>query len=729
MMEGYKTLSDNIIKLKKASKYFETNGQFIRALQNVSLSFSQGEFVAVTGESGSGKSTLLNVINGLINLDEGDLYINGKSCFACSKEEWNEIRRNRIGFIYQEYDLIEHFSVQDNLIGMLRICGYSENLEEMTIQTLNKVGLLEYKEQRAGELSSGQKQRLAIARAIVKSPDVILADEPTGNLDAKNSREIMSLLQEISKTCLVIMVTHNFEQAKEYVTRKIEIQNGSIVGDIAMNEKSFCKKTEKESEKGNKDRKACFFFAWKSIVGNKIQSSLTFILFCIVTFTTFFSVGQISIYQDDRIARNQNDSIFAENENNRILVKNHKNEKLTKKDLKIILDIPNVVDGDLYGILNDILYSTDQWEDMKTITSVSGLNEKSILKGNMPKKRNEVAVSRDLNLNVGEEIHCKFYSQNYWGRDEFIDQSFKVVGIMEKEKEKIFFSMSFCDMLANALCGSSVMTEYAFDKKNAEFQGAFRVLPMIMDQLEDNQVMLSEQYDVPAYIKQYYENTGEPLFSGKEMLITEEENIDIEYAENYHKSTPLFLGVNRSLFMKCYKDYGKNLSPEISIHITNYGKTDRVIRALKKQGYDAVNTYRVCAMDYNQEKVSQRMETLGISIGTLFLMFFVQLLIHFMLLRLKDRDCVIFCKLGMEKNMLYINLFYEQSILFGAAVLFTSMLYFGVFRNVNESVSDMCNYYSLAGMGGILIYNIVCALAAYFLYKKYVHKMLLRKGL
>ena len=143
-------MRETLVELKLASKYYKTDTHVVEALRRISLTFERGEFVAVTGESGSGKSTLLRVICGLVPLDDGDLLLHGESCFSCSPEEWNEIRCREIGMIWQDYKLIEHYTVMDNVIMALRIAGIEENVQERAAEALQRAGLMDYENHKAG---------------------------------------------------------------------------------------------------------------------------------------------------------------------------------------------------------------------------------------------------------------------------------------------------------------------------------------------------------------------------------------------------------------------------------------------------------------------------------------------------------------------------------------------------------------------------------------------------
>ncbi len=221
-----------MLELKKISKSYKT-GDFIQhALKNVSIEFRKNEFVSILGPSGSGKTTLLNIIGGLDRYDKGDLIINQKSTTKFTDKDWDAYRNNCIGFIFQSYNLISHISILENVEMALTLSGISgHERKQRALHALNKVGLKDHAHKKPNQLSGGQMQRVAIARSLVNDPEIILADEPTGALDTKTSKQIMNLIQEIAKDKLVIMVTHNPDLAKEYSTRIIEFRDGELISD------------------------------------------------------------------------------------------------------------------------------------------------------------------------------------------------------------------------------------------------------------------------------------------------------------------------------------------------------------------------------------------------------------------------------------------------------------------------------------------------------------------
>ena len=202
------------------------------ALDDISISFRDNEFVAILGPSGSGKTTMLNIVGGLDHYDSGNLIIDGISTEQYKDRDWDTYRNNRIGFVFQSYNLIPHQTVLANVELALTLSGVSRaERRERAAEALKKVGLGDHMDKKPSQLSGGQMQRVAIARALINDPEILLADEPTGALDSKTSVQIMALLTEIANDRLVIMVTHNPELAEEYATRTVNLSDGVITSD------------------------------------------------------------------------------------------------------------------------------------------------------------------------------------------------------------------------------------------------------------------------------------------------------------------------------------------------------------------------------------------------------------------------------------------------------------------------------------------------------------------
>ena len=221
-----------MLQLQHISKVYHTGNQEFHALKDISIRFRESEFVSILGQSGSGKTTLLNIIGGLDQYTSGDLLIQGKSTKQFKDRDWDSYRNHTIGFVFQSYNLIGHQTALSNVEIAMTLSGVSKaERKKRAIEVLERVGLKDHLYKKPSQMSGGQMQRIAIARALVNDPKVVLADEPTGALDSETSVQIMDLLKDIAKERLVIMVTHNPELAQKYSTRIVQVLDGNILSD------------------------------------------------------------------------------------------------------------------------------------------------------------------------------------------------------------------------------------------------------------------------------------------------------------------------------------------------------------------------------------------------------------------------------------------------------------------------------------------------------------------
>ncbi|MCL2249530.1 MAG: ABC transporter ATP-binding protein/permease [Oscillospiraceae bacterium] len=245
-----------MLRLKNIRKSYTTAGFTQNALDGVSLAFRDNEFAAILGPSGSGKTTMLNIIGGLDQYDDGDLEIDGISTSSYKASDWDTYRNNRIGFVFQSYNLIPHQTVLANVELALTLSGVSKSERRKKAQeALTEVGLEDHMRKKPGQLSGGQMQRVAIARALINDPEILLADEPTGALDSTTSLHVMELLTKIAKNRLVIMVTHNNELAEQYATRIVSLADGRVKSDT--NPLDY---NAEQLRKGRQTRKASMSF-------------------------------------------------------------------------------------------------------------------------------------------------------------------------------------------------------------------------------------------------------------------------------------------------------------------------------------------------------------------------------------------------------------------------------------------------------------------------------------
>src|SRR5690554_2088518 len=240
-----------MLEVKKLTKYYKIGEQTFDAVKGVDLTFRQDEFVSILGESGSGKTTLLNLIGGLDRYNSGDIIIDNVSTKNYKDKDWDAYRNHRVGFVFQNYNLITHLDILSNVELAQTLSGVSkEERRKRALEVLTRVGLKDHVRKKPNQLSGGQQQRVSIARALVNNPTIILADEPTGALDSETSEDIMNLLKEISKDKLIIMVTHNSDLAKRFSNRIVRLKDGEVIGDTnpyTMKQSDITKKDTSKS--------------------------------------------------------------------------------------------------------------------------------------------------------------------------------------------------------------------------------------------------------------------------------------------------------------------------------------------------------------------------------------------------------------------------------------------------------------------------------------------------
>ncbi len=225
-----------LIELHNVIKNYTTRlGAVTKALDNISLTLPNKGLVFILGKSGSGKSTLLNIIGGLDVANSGNVIVNGRDIHGLNQIELDYYRNAHVGFVFQDFNIIDSFTIEQNIGLALELQGNSVDQEKMK-EILDYVGLSGYESRKGNEVSGGQKQRIAIARALIKNPTIILADEPTGNLDTNTSNQIMDLLKKVSKDNLVVIVSHDPEEAELYADRIIKIKDGRIFEDCVLTE-------------------------------------------------------------------------------------------------------------------------------------------------------------------------------------------------------------------------------------------------------------------------------------------------------------------------------------------------------------------------------------------------------------------------------------------------------------------------------------------------------------
>ena len=331
-----------ITNLKK--DYISKTGVTTNALKGINLNIGEKGLVFIIGKSGSGKSTLLNVLGGLDNITEGQILINNKDLTKFNEKELDSYRNTYVGFVFQDFNLLEQYSVSENIELANSLQGKETNKEELE-NLLTKLEINEFKDRKINELSGGQKQRVSIARALIKKPNLLLCDEPTGNLDINTGTQIFNVLQEISKERLVIVVSHDLDSARKYANRIIQIEDGNIVNDAnAIQEETVTNNIE--LIKSKLPIKYAFKMVKKNLLLKKKKLFATII---IAAFTLIFMgfTTNLALFKESRLVANylkdnelyryeirkyeDNDSaLFKLNESDEQKIKEITNSKLNK---------------------------------------------------------------------------------------------------------------------------------------------------------------------------------------------------------------------------------------------------------------------------------------------------------------------------------------------------------------------------------------------------------------
>ena len=381
-----------MLRLKNVSKFYYNKGVVATGFSKINLNLNMGEFVVITGESGSGKSTLLNVISGLDTYEEGEMYINGEETSYYSDNDFEEYRKKYIANIFQNFNLVNSYTVYQNIELIYLVNNLDKtNMKEEINALIDKVGLTKYKNTKAAKLSGGQKQRVAIARALAKNTPIIVADEPTGNLDSKSANEIIELLYSLSKDKLVIIVTHNYEQVEKYATRRIKMYDGRILEDTTITH------VDKDNEyKETNFGVLTFKDKFKLSLRNTFNVIPKFLLLLIVySFLTLavissYSSSKKSDYEDSNLGFNR---FFNDLTDTRIVIKKNDLSEITDEDYNKLQNMSNVDHIIKKDVLLDTRFSLydDKVYLWGKVVYLTRFND-SLDEGRIPEKQGEVVL-------------------------------------------------------------------------------------------------------------------------------------------------------------------------------------------------------------------------------------------------------------------------------------------------------------------------------------------------
>lgn len=455
-----------MLKLENVSKIYYTNGIVATGISKVNLELNIGEFVVITGESGSGKSTLLNVISGIDSYEEGEMYINGKETSHYTEKDFEEYRKKYIANIFQSFNLINSYTVYQNVELVLLLNGYKrKQIKKKVLDIIDKVGLTKFKNTKVSKLSGGQKQRVAIARAIVKDTPIIVADEPTGNLDTKSAYEIIELLKNVAKDKLVVIVTHNIEQVEKYATRIIKMHDGRMIQNT-------------EIKNINEDSKITQAIGKNITIPNQYRLGIRntfnifskFILLFIVF--TFMSVAFLSEYSAFKLVEHSTEENNGYSANlrdiskERILINKQNREPFTEDDYNKIKQLSNID----YIVEDDISLDTEFILRNDTLNTYGYIKDINNFKGNldigrMPENDDEIILKANkddytITQMLDETLNSEFSLQKSYREGDTI-RTVKIVGIQYNENNTIYDRTFYVSNEVKKVVRSYVHNQYS----------------------------------------------------------------------------------------------------------------------------------------------------------------------------------------------------------------------------------------------------------------------------
>lgn len=662
-----------MIKLKNVSKFYYSKGVIATGFTKVNLEFKIGEFVAITGESGSGKSTLLNVISGLDSYEEGEMYIDGKETSHYLEKDWEIYRRKNIGNIYQNFNLVNSYTVYQNIDLVLSLNGISKDERKKKInELLKRVDMYKYRKTKVSKLSGGQKQRIAIARALAKDVPVIIADEPTGSLDKRSAANIIKLLKEISEDKLVIIVTHNYEQVSEYVTRAITMHDGKVLED-----KKF-KQVEEESIRCESSYKNITLF-------NKIRLGFrnTFnvvpkfiLLFLVYAFIVAALMGEYSFfkkneYEMDRSGYNE---IFKDTDDKRVVLNKKDKTEFSLEEfdnIKKMKNVKSVIKNDV--IVDQDMAFTNEDEMLWMMMRASDMEQfdGKVDLGRLPSNPNEVVIAGDkdnyyLSSDAESILDHKFYMMGDNG-EKFKDKEIVIVGIkyMDLKLDYIDFKIYLSDELLDKVLFD---THQKYSTITIDFMGenhtsgnesnSFKletnnwvtpgtaIIPEDFNSRCDKDVCINKNFNVKVENQYYSVNRDfkiEKNYNQKNInKILELNNyIKEDFEENY----------NGKIYINPldYNELFNKGTYQMSVYVDDIENLDGVVAELDKMGYRVLKV-KDTLVDEGSTEIMKILKLI-VTCALIFVLFFISYFIIKIILKSRNTYFSVLRMLGASKNV------------------------------------------------------------------------------
>lgn len=651
-----------LLTLSGVCKYYTGSQSVVMGLSSIDLCFRRGEFVAVTGESGSGKSTLSHVLGGILPYESGEMYLNGAPTSHYDSADWERYRRDNISFISQNYGILPGATVLSNVVTALRLAGMDARQARREAQAiLEQVELWELRSRRAAKLSSGQKQRLSIARALAKPAPILIADEPTGNLDPENSAKVIRLLAQAARKRLVILVTHEFSEAEDFATRRIVLQDGRVVMDASLRPANTPDAPPAAAPRAKKSGQSGLA-ARVQLSSRPVWCTLMGAFFALTTFAVFAFLGNFIMALDDTSTRIYDSSAFLNGSPERIVVTTLEGRNFTEEDYAVILSLPYVERLEPNGYVTDIQYAYRNGIDYTTVRSEAIADGENVLKtsyhmkssapflqtvprlpdgrafltdGHLPENFFEVVAQGDASQ-IGSTVSVFITDAKTWGQGIYLDLKMTIVGVTDVGTG-LYFHEDLGRMFA-----SHQISGYNFYILPEQYDPADPSSGQLTDELFRCSASIADDR-YAKYIEYNPDGTPKPL-------VIDFPNINVLYEDPQGTSAEAFLSLilastvpqtittpegqsqviypradHHYLYDRVYEfsmDTFRKLTwqggfDQLSLTISDYAYTDRVLSGLQKLGYIAVSPYQQGSTRVNTAKAAQRMQTLAVCLGAM----------------------------------------------------------------------------------------------------------------
>ncbi len=720
------------IELHKVSKYYANEDTVSMGFARLDLNLDIGEFVAITGESGSGKSTLLNVISGLDSYEEGEMFVCGEDTTAYDTEDYERYRKTYIGNIFQNFNLINSYTVYQNIETVMLLSGKKKGeCREKIMELIDKVGLTEYARTKASRLSGGQKQRVAIARALAKDAPIIVADEPTGNLDSASAAGVMETLSNVAKDKLVVIVTHNYDQAEPYVTRKLTMHDGRIIedkkfSDRTMNIESGMELTDQEPVAGKMRKTSELRLGLRNTFNIPAKFMLLFIVYLFVATAVLsqYASSTSSMHQSDLLGYNQ---YFTDSSSSRIVIKKADETALTDEDIETIENNPNID----YVIKNDITldsgvnFSEEDLYFSASMYPLEQLDESEVMYGSAPQNDYEIVVKADQNSDA--YWYLSEDPESYIGKTLTVQDSnmietyqfskpVKISGIIiddsESDSDSDYYGYGYAEVYASDVINSKIQVSQlaSSTRVNMDFNGTIVTSEDMKCVYESDKVPKGKAYIFED--ESYYYKDAKAV--GKKVSIDAENRFfsdDAEFtidAVLTSKNFKKLLGLPNTDYDMYYnsiyintEDYEKLFDKgyfQISAFMLHEEDSDTTASELQNEGFTTLvmkDSLTDVTGGYNA--VLQLFSSVRLLVEFIILFYIAYAVIR-LIMRSRNSYYSILRILGATKkntdNILRIELIVMMLIAYGVDLLFVGLVKIGIIRI--ESIENMLYFLSFS---------------------------------